>query len=150
MAKLILTHDVSGLGGAGDIIEVKDGYARNFLVPQKFAVSWSRGGEKQVTQIKAAQTARALHSLEDAQNVKAQLESTKVRLLAKAGLGGRLFGSIKTSQIAEAIKVAGIGDLDKRKIEILSPIKALGEHQAKVSLRDGLSALITLQVVATK
>ena len=148
--KLILQQEVSGLGAAGDVVEVKNGYARNFLVPQGFATPWTRGGEKQVEQIKAARAARELHSLEDAQALKAKLESGKVKLAVKAGLGGRLFGSVKTADVAAAVQAAGLGELDKRKIEIPTPIKAVGEHEATVRLRDEVSATITLQVVAAK
>jgi large subunit ribosomal protein L9 len=150
MAKVILTNEVTGLGAAGDVVEVKNGYARNYLVPQGLATPWTRGGQKQVDQIKAARSARELHSLEDAQAVKAKLESEKVRLTVKAGVGGRLFGSVKTADVAAAVAVAGLGELDKRKIEIPTPIKAVGEHEATVRLRDEVSATITLQVVAAK
>ena len=150
MAKVILTHEVTGLGTAGDVVEVKNGYARNYLVPQGFATPWTRGGEKQVEQIKAARAARALHSLEDAQALKAKLESGKVKLAVKAGLGGRLFGSVKTTDIADAVAAAGLGTIDKRKIEIPNAIKVVGTHEATVRLRDELSAAITLQVVAAK
>ncbi|GAA1761651.1 50S ribosomal protein L9 [Agromyces humatus] len=150
MAKVILTHEVSGLGTPGDVVEVKNGYARNYLVPQGFATPWTRGGEKQVEQIKAARAARELHSLEDAQALKAKLESGKVRLAVKAGLGGRLFGSVKVADVAAAVAAAGLGDLDKRKIQITTPIKAVGDHEATVRLHDELSATITLQVVAAK
>ncbi|WP_022892392.1 50S ribosomal protein L9 [Agromyces subbeticus] len=150
MAKVILTHEVTGLGTAGDVVEVKSGYARNYLVPKGFAVAWSRGGEKQVEQIKAARIARELHSLEDAQALKAKLESGKVKLAVKSGLGGRLFGSVKTADIAAAVSAAGLGEIDKRKIEITAPIKATGDHEATVRLHDELSATITLQVVAAK
>lgn len=150
MSKLILTHEVTGLGSAGDVVEVKDGYARNYLIPQGFAVAWSRGGEKQIEQIKAARTARELATVEEAQHLKDRLESTKVRLSVKAGREGRLFGSVKTGDVADAVSAAGIGELDKRKIELPNPIKAVGEHEATVRLRDDLSATITLQVVAAK
>lgn len=150
MAKVILTHEVTGLGTAGDVVEVKSGFARNYLVPKGFAVAWSRGGEKQVEQIKAARIARELHSLEDAQALKAKLESGKVKLSVKSGLGGRLFGSVKTADIAAAVSAAGLGEIDKRKIEITAPIKATGDHEATVRLHDELSATITLQVVAAK
>ena len=150
MAKVILTHEVTGLGAAGDVVEVKNGYARNYLVPQGFATPWTRGGEKQVEQIKAARAARELHSLEDAQALKAKLESTKVKLAVKAGLGGRLFGSVKTADVADAVKAAGLGDLDKRKIEIPTAIKSVGDHEATVKLREDVTATITLQVVAAK
>lgn len=150
MAKVILTHEVSGLGAAGDVVEVKNGYARNYLVPQGFATPWTRGGQKQVDQIKAARAARELHSIEDAQALKAKLESGKVKLAVKAGLGGRLFGSVKTADVAAAVAGAGLGDVDKRKIEIPTPIKSVGDHEATIKLRDDVTATITLQVVAAK
>ncbi len=150
MSKLILTHEVSGLGSAGDVVEVRDGYARNYLIPQGFAVAWSRGGEKQVESIKAARAAREHATIEEAQDLKAKLQATKVKLAVKAGAEGRLFGSVRTQDVADAVQAAGIGTLDKRKIEILSPIKSVGEHEASVRLRDDLVATITLQVVAAK
>ena len=148
--KVILTHEVSGLGTAGDVVEVKNGYARNYLVPQGLATPWTRGGQKQVDQIKAARAARELHSIEDAQALKAKLESGKVKLAVKAGLGGRLFGSVKTADVAAAVADAGLGQVDKRKIEIPTPIKSVGDHEATVKLRDDVIATITLQVVAAK
>ncbi|MGV9194185.1 50S ribosomal protein L9 [Microbacterium sp. MC2] len=150
MAKLILTNEVAGLGSAGDVIEVKNGYARNYLIPQGFAVAWTRGGEKQVASIRAARDARAIHDHEEAVALKEALESNTVKLTVKAGKEGRLFGSVKTADVADAVKAAGLGDLDKRKIHITSPIKAVGEHEATVRLRDDLTAVITLQVVAAK
>jgi len=150
MAKLILTNEVAGLGSAGDVIEVKNGYARNYLIPQGFAVAWTRGGEKQVASIRAARDSRAIHDHEEAVALKNTLESNKVRLTVKAGKEGRLFGSVKTADVADAVAAAGLGDLDKRKIHITAPIKAVGEHEATVRLRDDLTALITLQEVAAK
>ena len=150
MAKLILTNEVAGLGSAGDVVEVKNGYARNYLIPQGFAVAWTRGGEKQVASIRAARDARAIHDHEEAVALKNNLETNKVRLAVKAGAEGRLFGAVKTSDVADAVKAAGLGDLDKRKIHITSPIKSTGEHEATVRLRDDLTAVITLQVVAAK
>jgi large subunit ribosomal protein L9 len=149
MSKLILTHEVSGLGAPGDVVDVKNGYGRNYLVPKGFAVAWTRGGEKQIEQIKAARLAREHATFEEAQALKAALENTKVKLVVKAGAGGRLFGSVKTADVADAVAAAGLGAIDKRKIE-LSAIKLTGEHQATVRLRDELSATITLEVVAAK
>src|SRR6187399_1199185 len=100
MSKLILTNEVAGLGGAGDIVDVKAGYARNYLIPQGFAVAWSRGGEKQVASIRAARESRAIHDHESAVALKDALEGAKVRLAVKAGAEGRLFGSVKTGDIA--------------------------------------------------
>ncbi|MFN3949489.1 50S ribosomal protein L9 [Microbacterium sp.] len=150
MAKLILTNEVTGLGSAGDVVEVKSGYARNYLIPQGFAVSWTRGGEKQVSSIRAARESRAIHDHEEAVALKNTLESNTVKLAVKAGAEGRLFGSVKTADVADAVKAAGLGDLDKRKIQITSSIKSVGEHEATVRLRDDVTAVITLQVVAAK
>ena len=150
MSKLILTHEVSGLGSAGDIVEVKGGYARNYLIPQGFAIAWSRGGEKQVEQIRSARAAREHATIEEAQDLRAKLQATKVKLTVKAGAEGRLFGSVKPADIAAAVEAAGIGAVDKRKIELSAPIKSVGEHEATVKLRDDINATITLQVVAAK
>ena len=150
MSKLILTHEVTGLGAPGDVVDVKNGFARNYLIPKGFAVAWSRGGEKQIEQIKAARTARELATIEEAQHIKQSLENATVKLTVKAGKEGRLFGSVKTSDIADAVSAAGIGSLDKRKIEIPTAIKSVGNHEATVRLRDDLSATINLLVVAAK
>lgn len=150
MSKLILTNEVSGVGSAGDVVEVKNGFARNYLIPQGLAVVWSRGGEKQVEQIRTARTARELATLEEAQALKAKIEGTKVTLAVKTGQDGRLFGSVKTDHIAAAVESAGIGAIDKRKIEMANPIKFTGEHEATVRLRDDIVATITIQVVAAK
>ncbi|MBB5633092.1 large subunit ribosomal protein L9 [Cryobacterium mesophilum] len=150
MSKLILTHEVTGLGAPGDVVEVKNGFARNYLIPQGWAVMWTRGGEKQIDQIKAARAAREHATVEEAQDLKARLQATPVTLTVKAGGGGRLFGSVKTSDVADAVAAAGLGTVDKRKIELSAPIKATGEHEATVRLRDDLVATITIKVVAAK
>jgi large subunit ribosomal protein L9 len=150
MSKIILTNEVSGLGSAGDVVEVKNGYARNFLLPRGFAVIWSKGGEKQVASIKAARDARQLATIEEAQTLKAKLEEGSVKLAVKAGVGGRLFGSVKTADIAKAVAEAGIGEIDKRKVEIPNPIRSVGEYLATVRLHGDLVATIKLKVVASK
>jgi large subunit ribosomal protein L9 len=150
MSKLILTNEVSGLGSAGDVVEVKDGYARNYLVPKGFAVIWTQGGEKQVESIKAARDARALATAEEAQNLKAKLEEKSIRLIAKAGVGGRLFGSVKTSDVAAAVAAAGLGEIDKRKVAFVAPIRVAGEHTATVRLHGDVVATLKLQVVGKK
>lgn len=150
MSKLILTNEVTGLGSAGDVVEVKNGYARNYLLPRGFAVLWSKGGEKQVDSIKAARSARALATVEEAQTLKARLEEKAVRLVVKAGVGGRLFGAVKTADVVAAVAAAGVGELDKKKVEITSPIRSTGEHTATVRLTSDVVAKITLQVVGKK
>lgn len=150
MSKLILTNEVSGLGEAGDVVEVKNGYARNYLLPKGFAVVWTKGGEKQVAQIKAARAARALATVEEAQTLKASLEAATVKIAVKAGAEGRLFGAVKTGDVAAAVSAAGLGEIDKRKIEFFAPIRATGNHNATVRLTGDLVAKLNLQVVALK
>ncbi|WP_066517361.1 50S ribosomal protein L9 [Curtobacterium ammoniigenes] len=150
MSKLILTHEVSGLGSAGDVVDVKNGYARNYLIPQGFAVAWSKGGEKQVESIRAARAARELATIEEAQDLKMKLEATTVTLSVKAGKDGRLFGSVRPADVATAVEAQGIGSLDKRKVEVPGTIKSVGDHEATVRLREDIVATIALKVVAAK
>jgi large subunit ribosomal protein L9 len=150
MSKLILTTEVSGLGSAGDVVDVRNGYARNYLLPQGFAVAWTRGGEKQVDQIKAARAARELATLEDAQTLKSRLEQSPVRLTVKAGREGRLFGSVKTADVVDAVAAAGLGSIDKRTVELTGPIKSTGRHEATVRLRSDVVAAVTIEVVAAR
>ncbi|TXK18934.1 50S ribosomal protein L9 [Homoserinibacter sp. GY 40078] len=150
MSKLILTSEVTGLGSAGDVVDVKNGYARNYLIPQGFAVAWTRGGEKQVEQIKAARAARELATLEDAQALKAKLEEAPVRLSVKAGREGRLFGSVKPADVVAAVEAAGLGSLDKQTVELSTPVKSTGRFEATARLRQDVVAVLQLEVVAAK
>ncbi|MDF9814355.1 50S ribosomal protein L9 [Streptomyces sp. SPB162] len=146
--KIILTNEVSGLGAAGDVVEVKSGYARNYLVPRGFAIQWTKGGEKDVEQIRRARRIREIHTLEDANAVKAKLQSVKVQLTTRAGDTGRLFGSITPADIAAAIKAAGGPDVDKRRVEVGTPIKTLGAHKISVRLHPEVEVKLDLEVVA--
>jgi len=148
MAKIILTQEVSGLGAAGDVVTVKDGYARNYLLPRGFAVTWTQGGEKQVESIRAARAARAKASLEEAQAIAASLAAKPVVVAHKAGADGRLFGTVKAEAIAEAIEAAGIGSVDKRTIHLGSAIKRTGEYKVTVRLHADGVANVVLDVVA--
>jgi large subunit ribosomal protein L9 len=145
--KLILTQEVAGLGGAGDVVEVKDGYGRNYLVPQGLATSWTRGGEKQVTQIKRARSKREVRDHDHALEIKATLESAPVVISARAGSEGRLFGSVTVTDIAEAIRVV---DVDKRKIVLSAPIKVAGKHSVAIRLLPDVVADVTLDVRGKK
>ena len=148
MAKIILTQEVSGLGAAGDVVTVKDGYARNYLLPRGFAVTWTQGGEKQVESIRAARAARAKASLEEAQAIAASLAAKPVVVAHKAGADGRLFGTVKADAIAEAIEAAGIGSVDKRTIHLGSAIQRTGEYKVAVRLHADVVANVVLDVVA--
>jgi large subunit ribosomal protein L9 len=146
--KLILTHEVSGLGTAGEVVDVKDGYARNFLFPRGLATPWTKGGEKQVAAIRKGREVREVKSLDEAKQIKGQLEARTVTVQAKAGQGGRLFGAITQSDVAEAVKASGGPQLDRRKIELQQPIKSTGTHEALVRLHPEVQAKVSLSVVA--
>ena len=144
--KLILTQEVGGLGAPGDVVDVAAGYGRNYLMPRGFAISWTRGGEKQVDLIKRARSAREIRTLEDAQAVAGQLQRLTVRLKRRAGSNGRLFGSVGTSDIAEAVRAAGGPELDRRKIEVPDPIKAAGTYKVQVRLHPEVTASVGIEV----
>ncbi|GAA4853046.1 50S ribosomal protein L9 [Luteimicrobium xylanilyticum] len=148
MAKLILTHEVTGLGEPGDVVEVKDGYARNYLVPRGLATAWSKGAESQVSAIRKARKAREIASLDDAKAIRDSLQSKPVVVSAKAGQSGRLFGAVTTTDIVDAAKTAGFPAFDKRKVEIGQPIKATGTYKVSVRLHPEVSANVTVTVVA--
>ena len=146
--KLILTHEVAGLGLAGDIVEVADGYGRNFLVPRGAAITWSKGAEKQVSQIKRARDAREIRDLGHAREIKADLEKLTVTLAARAGAGGRLFGSITPSDVVSAVKAAGGPLLDKKRVALPGHIKATDSHTVTVDLHPDVVASVGLTVTA--
>ncbi|WP_066583364.1 50S ribosomal protein L9 [Cellulomonas timonensis] len=148
MAKLILTHEVTGLGAPGDVVDVKDGYARNFLVPRGLATGWSKGAEKEIAAIRKARKAREIETLDEAKATRDSLQSKPVVVSAKAGESGRLFGAVTTAEIADAVKAAGGPSVDRRKIEVGQPIKAVGEFEVKVRLHADVSAKVTVKVVA--
>ncbi|WP_177215921.1 50S ribosomal protein L9 [Actinokineospora terrae] len=150
MMKLILTTDVSGLGGPGDLVEVKDGYGRNYLLPRGFAILATKGAEKQVQVIRRAQEASRIRNLDHAKEVKAALSALgSVPLKAKAASGsGKLFGSITTSDIVAAVKAAGGPVLDKRAVEVAGHIKTVGKHSVSVRLHPDVTAAFTVNVAA--
>lgn len=145
--KLILTHEVTGLGAPGDVIEVKDGYARNYLVPRGLGTRWSKGAEKEIEAIRVARSKRAHATVEAAAAVRDAVQGTRYTVKANAGAGGRLFGTVTTKDIAEAVTAAGGPSLDRRKIETKGHIKTTGTHTVVVHLHDEITAKVTLEVV---
>ena len=145
--KLILTHEVTGLGAAGDIVEVKDGYGRNYLLPRGLATPWTKGGQKQVDALTKGREARAINDIEQAKSVKGRIEALPVKVAAKAGQSGRLFGAVSNGDIAEAVKTAGGPELDKRKIEVKQAVKSLGSYEATVRLHADVAATLKFEVV---
>ncbi|MDP3894357.1 50S ribosomal protein L9 [Nocardioides sp.] len=146
--KLILTQEVPGLGAPGDVVEVKNGYGRNYLIPRGNAVRWSRGAEKTIESIKAARASRAVRDEAHAAEVKAKLEATPVNVSVRAGAGGRLFGAVTVADIAQAVSEASGETVDKRTIVLGNPIKSLGAHEVAVKLHDEVSAKVALNVVS--
>jgi large subunit ribosomal protein L9 len=144
--KLILTREVAGLGLAGDIVEVADGYGRNFLVPRGAAITWTKGAEKQISQIRRARDAREIRDLGHAREVKADLERLAVTIDARAGRDGRLFGSITAGDIAAAVKDAGGPTLDRKRIATDGHIKSTGTHTVTVDLHPDVVASVPVVV----
>lgn len=145
--KLILTQEVAGLGSAGDVVEVRDGYGRNYLIPRGVAIAWTRGAQKQVDSIRRARDSREIADLDTAREIKGRLESSPIRLAAKAGDAGRLFGAVTAADIVSAVTQAGGPAVDKRRIEVGRPIKNVGSHQVTVRLHPDVAATVTLEVV---
>jgi large subunit ribosomal protein L9 len=150
--KLILTADVSGLGGPGDIVEVKDGYGRNYLLPRGLAIVATRGAEKQVQVIRRAQETRRVRDLDHAKEIKAALEGLgSIALKAKAAGGsGKLFGSVTTSDVVSAVRSAGGPTLDKRAVELAGHIKTTGKHSVNVRLHPEVTVSVPVTVTAAE
>lgn len=146
--KLILTGAVDHLGIPGDVVEVKDGYGRNYLLPRGFAIRWTRGAEKQIEGIKRARDAREIRGADHAKEVRTQLEELAVVLTARASATGALYGSVTTSEVVAAVKKAGGPAVDKRAVVITKPIKAVGKHTVGIKLHDAVTAHISVDVVA--
>ena len=147
-SKLILTQEVTGLGSAGDTVEVKGGYARNYLLPRGLAIVATRGAQKQVAGLRRARAARDVATLDEAKQVAGQLSSLTVTVPAKAGNGGRLFGSITTADVVAAVTAAGGPALDRRRVELPSSIKSTGSHSVTVRVHPEVSATLAIEVVA--
>ncbi len=148
--KLILTQEVGGLGGPGDVVEVRDGYGRNFLVPRGLAMQWTRGGEKQVAQIRRGREVREIRDLGDARAIAAQLQALHVTMPARAGQGGRLFGSVTAADVVDAVKAAGGPQLDRRKVELpAAHIKTVGTHTVSVRLHPEVAATVAVEIVSS-
>ncbi len=148
MAMIILTHEVTGLGAPGDVGEVKDGYARNYLLPRSLAMPWTKGAEKDVTAIRKARKAREIATLDEAKATRDALEAKTVVVAAKAGTAGRLFGAVTATEIAAAVAAAGSVTVDKRRIELTQAIKSTGDYTAQVRLHPEVSAKVAVKVVA--
>jgi large subunit ribosomal protein L9 len=144
--KIILTQEVRNIGSPGDVVEVADGYARNYLIPRGFALRATKGTLKQVDTIRRTREVKEIRNLEQAQEIAGRLGALKIRVQAKAGDGGRLFGQVTPAQIAEAIAKAGGPKIDKKRLQLEAPVKSLGAHRAHLRLHPEVEAEIEIEV----
>jgi large subunit ribosomal protein L9 len=148
--KLILTREVPGLGNAGDVVTVKDGYGRNFLLPRENAIVWSKGGEGQIEDIKRARTVREIRDLDHAKEIKAKLEAANVIVKVKVGSTGSMFGSVTDKAIVAAIKSASGETVDRHKIKMDKHLKKVGKYTIKIALESQVVANVPVVVVSDK
>ncbi|MCC6338588.1 MAG: 50S ribosomal protein L9 [Acidimicrobiia bacterium] len=146
--KIVLRSDVENLGTKGDLVEVRDGYARNFLVPRGLAIVATPGAERQAAAMRRNREAREVRERAAAAELAEVLGSRRIEVGARAGEGGRLFGSVTTADIAEAVAAQFDVELDRRKVGLDEPIKELGEHEMPVRLHTDVEAVLRITVVA--
>ena len=144
--KVILLQDVKGHGKKGELCNVSDGYARNFLFPKKLAVEADNAALNELKNREASAAFKKKQADEQARDIASKIGGKKIRISAKGGSNGRLFGSVTTAEIAEAIKKDFGCDIDKKKISLSSDIKNYGEYSATVKLFGGVTADVTVEV----
>lgn len=144
--KVILLSELKGKGGEGDIVEVADGYANNYLFPQKIAVAATKGNLKQLEQRKHNIVTREVARIEEAQALKAALDDLSVKVEARVGEEGVLFGSITAAMIADALKEAEDIEIDRKRIDLKNPIKTAGKHEVVVSIYRDIKSNLTVVV----
>jgi large subunit ribosomal protein L9 len=145
--EILLVKPVEGLGGEGDQVKVRAGYARNFLLPRKFAVSLNAANKKHVESLKKRRAGREQEELSGAQELAKKLEKTSLAFAVKTGEGGKMFGAVTANDIHDKLTAAGI-TLDKKKIHLHTPVKTLGQHTVKVKLHADVSVELTFDVVS--
>lgn len=148
MAKLILTHEVDRLGAPGDVVEVKDGYARNYLLPRGYATRWTKGAQKQIDQMSTARRKRDIATVEEAQSLRDKLEEATLTIKVRTGNSGRLFGAVTAADIAQAAEQATGETVDRRKVMVSNPIKSIGTYRVEVRLHSDVSVMTTVDVVS--
>ena len=147
--KVLLQRPVDKLGEPGDLVEVSDGYARNYLVPQGFAIKAAKGAVKQAESMKRAHDSRQSKQKTEYEAVASKLVATGgLRIPARAGDEGRLFGSVTAADIAEAIASQSGIEVDRRSVHLDEPIRSVGTHEVRVKLFANVEPVITVEVVA--
>jgi large subunit ribosomal protein L9 len=146
--KVVLREDVETLGHKGDLLEVADGYARNYLVPRGLAIVAGKGVEQQAAAMRRNRQIKDARDQESAQELATRITSSPIEVKARAGEGGKLFGSVTTSDIVNALKERYGVELDRRKLALAEPLKALGPAEVPVQLHPEVTATVVVEVVA--
>lgn len=146
--RIVLRDDVEHLGHKGDLVEVADGYARNYLVPKGLAIQAGKGAAKQAEAMRRNRTVRDTREREAASEVASRISGHLIELKARAGEGGKLFGSVTSTDVAEAVLAQTGVEVDRRKIALDEPIKELGEVEVGVKLHPDVTAVLRISVVA--
>lgn len=146
-SEILLLKPVEGLGGEGDQVRVRAGYARNFLLPRKLAVPVTRANRKQVDALKKRRVEREAHELSGAQELASKLEKVSIAFAVKTGEGGKMFGSITANDLHEKLTAADL-PLDKKRIHLFTPIKTLGKHTVKIKLHPEVTVELAFDVVS--
>jgi large subunit ribosomal protein L9 len=145
--RIILQREVEKLGVPGDIVEVKDGYARNYLLPRGLAIAASRGAVKHAESLRVAHHSRVEKAKAEAESLSADLGRTRLRVASKAGEDGKLFGSVTAQHLAEELSRATGQTIDRKRIHLDEPIRSLGTHEVDVHLHPEVDATVTVEVV---
>ena len=147
--KVVLNRDVDNLGVAGDVVEVRDGYARNYLIPRGYAVKWTRGAQRHIDQIVEARRRHEISSVEDAIAIRDQIAANdELSLSRKAGSNGRLFGAVSPKHVAEVLSAALSRVIDHRKVELPQVVKTTGTYPVVIKLHPDVVAETTVVVSA--
>ena len=146
--KIVLREDVDTLGRKGDIVEVADGYARNFLVPRGLALKATKGIVKQAEAMQRGREARDVRERGEAEELAARLSSARIEIKARAGEGGKLFGSITAADIADAVAASSGVEIDRRKLALDEPLKELGPAEIELRLHTEVTTTLQIEVVA--
>lgn len=146
--KVILQVDVKGTGKKGQVLEVADGFARNFLFPKKLAIEATAGNIQDISHKREVEKRRKEKEKEDAVELKSKLDALQIEVMTKTGEGGRLFGSVTSKEIVDALKKQHGLEVDKRKLELKEPIKALGSYEVQAKIHPEVAAKLRVHVVA--
>lgn len=146
-SEILLVKPVDGLGGEGDQVKVRAGYARNYLLPRKIAVPFTSSNRKQVEALRKRRAEREATELNGAQALAKQLEKVALAFAVKTGEGGKMFGAITAADIHDKITVAGV-TLDRKRIHLHTPVKTLGQHTVKVKLHTEVTVELSFDVVS--